>query len=102
MGRGRAKAKQMKVARRLKYHSPNTDLRALERELAGGKEAENHAIEAEEAVDEEPDEGYSDPYADYASDDDDGLREEDWLPPRNKSDLRWMKRWDGNPSLPPT
>ncbi|MGH8879843.1 MAG: DUF3073 domain-containing protein, partial [Stackebrandtia sp.] len=26
MGRGRAKAKQTKVARRLKYHSPNTDL----------------------------------------------------------------------------
>src|SRR5215510_11366397 len=26
MGRGRAKAKQTKVARELKYHSPNTDL----------------------------------------------------------------------------
>lgn len=39
MGRGRAKAKQTKVARELKYHSPNTDLAALQRELsaAGGK-----------------------------------------------------------------
>ena len=33
MGRGRAKAKQTKVARELKYFSPDTDLRALEREL---------------------------------------------------------------------
>ncbi|MFI5840888.1 DUF3073 domain-containing protein [Catenuloplanes sp. NPDC051500] len=36
MGRGRAKAKQTKVARELKYHSPNTDLAALQRELTGG------------------------------------------------------------------
>jgi len=35
MGRGRAKAKQTRVARELKYHSPNTDLTALQRELAG-------------------------------------------------------------------
>jgi hypothetical protein len=36
MGRGRAKAKQTKVARELKYNSPNTDLEALQRELSGG------------------------------------------------------------------
>ncbi len=35
MGRGRAKAKQTKVARDLKYFSPDTDLSALERELHG-------------------------------------------------------------------
>ncbi|MBO3130042.1 DUF3073 domain-containing protein [Dermatophilus congolensis] len=35
MGRGRAKAKQTKVARELKYWTPDTDLRALERELHG-------------------------------------------------------------------
>ncbi len=35
MGRGRAKAKQTKVARELKYSTPNTDLSALERELHG-------------------------------------------------------------------
>jgi hypothetical protein len=40
MGRGRAKAKQTKVARELKYHSPNTDLAALQRELTGGKSTE--------------------------------------------------------------
>lgn len=35
MGRGRAKAKQTKVARELKYSSPTTDLEALQRELSG-------------------------------------------------------------------
>lgn len=34
MGRGRAKAKQTKVARELKYSSPSTDLRRLQDELA--------------------------------------------------------------------
>jgi hypothetical protein len=33
MGRGRAKAKQQKVARELKYSSHHTDLDALQREL---------------------------------------------------------------------
>lgn len=36
MGRGRAKAKQTKVARELKYSSPNTDFDALQRELGSG------------------------------------------------------------------
>ncbi|HVV18356.1 MAG TPA: DUF3073 domain-containing protein [Pseudonocardiaceae bacterium] len=36
MGRGRAKAKQTKVARELKYHTPNMDVDALRRELSGG------------------------------------------------------------------
>ncbi|HVD29003.1 MAG TPA: DUF3073 domain-containing protein [Mycobacteriales bacterium] len=35
MGRGRAKAKQQKVARALKYSTHDTDLTALQRELAG-------------------------------------------------------------------
>ncbi len=39
MGRGRQKAKQTKVARRLKYFSPDTDYQALERELTGTKSA---------------------------------------------------------------
>lgn len=34
MGRGRQKAKNTKVARELKYFSPNTDLNALQAELA--------------------------------------------------------------------
>ncbi|WP_432503872.1 DUF3073 domain-containing protein [Kineococcus arenarius] len=35
MGRGRQKAKQTKVARQLKYFSPQTDYNALQRELHG-------------------------------------------------------------------
>jgi hypothetical protein len=40
MGRGRAKAKQQKVARQLKYNSQFTDLDALQRELAGSPSSE--------------------------------------------------------------
>lgn len=36
MGRGRQKAKQTKVARELKYYSPETDYAKLQRELANG------------------------------------------------------------------
>jgi len=39
MGRGRAKAKQQKVARELKYNSHFTDLDALQRELAGAPQS---------------------------------------------------------------
>ncbi len=53
MGRGRAKAKQTKVARELKYSTPNTDLAALQRELSGG--AENPARDHDDDLDEEDD-----------------------------------------------
>ena len=36
MGRGRQKAKHTKVARDLKYFSPDTNYDALKKELAGG------------------------------------------------------------------
>jgi len=39
MGRGRAKAKQTKVARDLKYRTWDTDLEQLKRELAGGEQS---------------------------------------------------------------
>ncbi|MCK0172600.1 DUF3073 domain-containing protein [Mycolicibacterium sp. F2034L] len=42
MGRGRAKAKQTKVARDLKYSSPQTDFERLQRELAGGSDGIEH------------------------------------------------------------
>lgn len=38
MGRGRQKAKHTKVARELKYYSPDTDLSQLEKELTGAQE----------------------------------------------------------------
>jgi hypothetical protein len=40
MGRGRAKAKQTKVARELKYSSPQTDFERLREELAGSGDRE--------------------------------------------------------------
>ena len=64
MGRGRAKAKQQKVARELKYGGPNTDLSALANELSNGR---SHAGTPEWS-DEESDE---DKYADWIDDDTD-------------------------------
>ena len=42
MGRGRAKAKQTKVARELKYRSVDTDFTSLERELQ--RESDGHSV----------------------------------------------------------
>ena len=43
MGRGRAKAKQVKVARQLKYNSGGTDLDRLRAELGVGTDAQSAA-----------------------------------------------------------
>ncbi len=49
MGRGRAKAKQTKVARDLKYRSHETDLSALARELHGeSKRSPEEEVETDE------------------------------------------------------
>jgi hypothetical protein len=49
MGRGRAKAKQTKVARELKYSSPQTDFDRLQRELSGSEgDADNNDHWADE------------------------------------------------------
>jgi len=40
MGRGRAKAKQQKVARELKYNTQSTDFSALQRELGHASHAD--------------------------------------------------------------
>jgi hypothetical protein len=58
MGRGRAKAKQTKVARDLKYRSHETDLSALARELHG---EQNDSVESDTSAADEYDE-----WADYA------------------------------------
>ncbi|WP_297739106.1 DUF3073 domain-containing protein [uncultured Tessaracoccus sp.] len=42
MGRGRAKAKQTRVARDLKYRSVETDFASLERELQGKPPVDEH------------------------------------------------------------
>ncbi|WP_132993082.1 DUF3073 domain-containing protein [Gordonia zhaorongruii] len=46
MGRGRAKAKQTKVARQLKYSTPNTDLDSLQRELSGSSGHSSYAADS--------------------------------------------------------
>ncbi len=51
MGRGRAKAKQTKVARDLKYRTHDTDFGALARELHGG-EGESDDIDAADDSDQ--------------------------------------------------
>lgn len=53
MGRGRQKAKQTKVARRLKYYSPETDYDALQREL--GQDVDHTAVDQSDAQDLEDD-----------------------------------------------
>ena len=63
MGRGRAKAKQTKVARELKYSSPTMDLDALQREIGSGTVL--HDGEAEDEYD---------PYAPESDDRDDDYR----------------------------
>jgi hypothetical protein len=61
MGRGRAKAKQTKVARDLKYRSHETDLSALARELHGEPTTTTATSSTDDVVDDEYDEwaGYS-------------------------------------------
>ncbi|QIK62891.1 DUF3073 domain-containing protein [Leucobacter coleopterorum] len=59
MGRGRQKAKHTKVARELKYFSPDTNYSALERELgtpsSGGTEEDAWAEYAEKYGDDDKD-----------------------------------------------
>jgi hypothetical protein len=70
MGRGRQKAKQTKVARRLKYFSPETDYDALQRELANGDAvaAKDHTAD-DEGAEEVDDDGSAggETYADWNS-----------------------------------
>ena len=60
MGRGRQKAKHTKVARELKYFSPETNYSALERELGGNSQLEEDL----------------DKWPEYSADDDDDGDEE--------------------------
>lgn len=55
MGRGRAKAKQAKVARQLKYNTPEMDLERLQRELSGDSDRGGQSFDSVEE-DEEWDE----------------------------------------------
>ncbi|WP_073952168.1 DUF3073 domain-containing protein [Streptomyces kebangsaanensis] len=74
MGRGRAKAKQTKVARQLKYNSGGTDLSRLAKEL--GASTSNQSPPSPKGDRFEDDE-HDDLYARYADLYEDGEDEED-------------------------
>ncbi|MEV7690118.1 DUF3073 domain-containing protein [Streptomyces bungoensis] len=75
MGRGRAKAKQTKVARQLKYNSGGTDLSRLAEEL--GASTSNQSPNGDRFEDDEHDDDdlysrYADLYEDDEEDEDEG------------------------------
>jgi hypothetical protein len=74
MGRGRARAKQAKVARQLKYSGGGTDLDRLRAEL--GVDSDRHGVNGDSAHGD-LDDRYAgdDDDSDYAQDDDE---DEDW------------------------
>ncbi len=73
MGRGRAKAKQTKVARALKYGGPQTDFDRLQAELGGGGGTSSAPVADEvDEVDEVDDPYADDPYAKYYDEDEPG------------------------------
>jgi hypothetical protein len=58
MGRGRAKAKQTKVARELKYSTHHTDFDALQRELSGKSSDDGNGDDSFDADDDDYDDVY--------------------------------------------
>jgi hypothetical protein len=79
MGRGRAKAKQTKVARELKYRSVSTDFSSLEAELRASSRYDDHDIPpayADLAEAYRDDEDFDDEYDDE-EDDERGEGEDD-------------------------
>ncbi|MET7761859.1 DUF3073 domain-containing protein [Streptomyces sp. NPDC005336] len=86
MGRGRAKAKQTKVARQLKYNSGGTDLSRLAEEL-GASPTSNQPPNGEPFEDD--DELDDDPYAQYADlyndDEDEDDEQSDASPQRRRA-----------------
>jgi hypothetical protein len=77
MGRGRAKAKQVKVARQLKYNGGGTDLDRLRAELGVGTDAQSADHDDRYAAyDGEDDDAVDDDGEDEDDDSDDD--EDDW------------------------
>lgn len=71
MGRGRAKAKQTKVARALKYGGPQTDFDRLQAELGSSADLSDGHHDALDDEDDADDPYADDPYAKYYDDEDD-------------------------------
>ncbi len=68
MGRGRAKAKQTKVARELKYHSPSWDPSKLQQDLRGSEAPPTRVADSD--VEQDGDDEYASYVDPYAEDDD--------------------------------
>jgi hypothetical protein len=88
MGRGRAKAKQVKVARQLKYNGGGTDLDRLRSELGVGtsqQDADAYADFGDRYSDDDEDDGNSL--------DDDDSDDEDSYPSMSRDDV------DSHPSM---
>ena len=68
MGRGRQKAKHTKVARELKYFSPDTNYGALEKELSTHTEGEEYVDKW--ATDDAEEDEFTDTYGDDEDTDD--------------------------------
>ena len=81
MGRGRAKAKQVKVARQLKYNSGGTNLDRLRAEL--GVVTDDHDVASEAAYAELADR-YSVDDEDDDDEDDEDLVDDDEVGPEDK------------------
>jgi hypothetical protein len=80
MGRGRAKAKQVKVARQLKYNSGGTDLDRLRAELAAERGGDSDSSDSRHAA-----------YDDYDDNDDDAT-EDDFDDEDDEDDESWSGR----------
>ena len=75
MGRGRAKAKQTKFARELKYRSVSTDFSSLERELRGPSDGiPDQYADLADAYDEDADELEDSDEDDSDEDDEDDVQ----------------------------
>ncbi|MEJ7707200.1 MAG: DUF3073 domain-containing protein [Nocardioidaceae bacterium] len=76
MGRGRAKAKQTKVARELKYRNYETDFNELQRELHGDGQQVPPVNGAEApGLDDASDADLGDPYASSHDDDSEAVNQ---------------------------
>ncbi|MFV2143688.1 MULTISPECIES: DUF3073 domain-containing protein [Isoptericola] len=65
MGRGRQKAKHTKVARELKYYSPETNYHALEQELKADQSTD---VVTEDRWNDSADSAYDNSYASWDDD----------------------------------
>ena len=81
MGRGRAKAKQVKVARQLKYSGGGTDLDRLRAEL--GVDSDRHGSNGDSAYADLDDRYAGDDDSDYAQEEDE---DESWPDAEDSAD----------------